>query len=380
VFHGENPYAVLAPVPGLSFANVFSAQSNAPTIAYLPFWPLIIGLLYGVYSVVGFGNRFAYYFLLKQPEIAGDIILAYLLYSYMSSRKPAASKWVLAFWTFSPFTIIISGIWGMFDALAMAFVMLSIMAADSVKRSFWAGMSIFVKSIPVIYAIPSMLRKTTKPWSIVLAALFPALFSIVAIVVMGWPLSTATVTLASTANKGGESMSAWDLFFYLSLLGVMPSLPSYVYEALGLVWIPALAIFTAIAYRKFRFEQDNAVVQSMILLTLAFLIFKARIVEQYAVYLLALSVIDVALWNPQRKRLLQATMGVVMIYLIVNNYFLIRFLSPTYPDYTQIEAFLSQAIGPIRYALNFAAGTTFTILNICYMTAIMRSGAKSLGK
>jgi hypothetical protein len=377
VVHGENPYGLLAPVPGLSFASVFSAKGNAPTIAYLPFWPLVTGLLYAAYSLVGFGNRFAYYFLLKQPEIAGDIILAYLLYTYVSSRKPEASKWVLTFWALSPFTIIISGIWGMFDALAMTFVMLSIMTAESVKSSFWAGMSIFVKSIPVIYAIPSMLRKTIRPWAIVLAGLSTALLSIVVIVAMGWTLSTAAVTLASTVGKGGESMSAWDLFFYLNSVGVLPSLPSLAYQVLGLVWIPALVVFTVIAYRKFHFDEDRALVQSLILVTLTFLIFKARIVEQYAVYLIALCLIDVALWNPQRKWLLQATLSVVMIYLIVNNYFLVRFLSPIYPGYVEIEASLSQAIGPLRDVVNLIAGTTFTILNVFYMAVIMRG--KSVG-
>ena len=83
--YGGNPYMPLAPVSGLSFANIYSSEASA-TIAYLPFWPLITGLLYTVYSAVGFGNSFAYYFLLKQPVIAGDIILAYLLYSYISSR------------------------------------------------------------------------------------------------------------------------------------------------------------------------------------------------------------------------------------------------------------------------------------------------------
>ena len=84
--HGGDPYAVLPPVPGLSFANVFSAL-NAATVAYLPFWPLVTGLMYVIYSFVGFGNRFAYYFLLKQPIIFGDLALAYLLYSYASAKN-----------------------------------------------------------------------------------------------------------------------------------------------------------------------------------------------------------------------------------------------------------------------------------------------------
>ena len=55
--HGGDPYGSLPPVLGLSFANVYSSQNSA-TIGYLPFWPILTGLLYIVYSKVGFGNRF----------------------------------------------------------------------------------------------------------------------------------------------------------------------------------------------------------------------------------------------------------------------------------------------------------------------------------
>jgi hypothetical protein len=128
VVHGVNPYAPLPPVTGLTFANIYSPQDSA-TIAYLPFWPLVTGLLYLVYVAVGFDNRFAYYFLLKQPIIAGDMSLAYLLYSYISSRtsRQGPSLWAARFWALSPFTLIVSGIWGMFDSLSMCFILASIM-------------------------------------------------------------------------------------------------------------------------------------------------------------------------------------------------------------------------------------------------------------
>lgn len=88
--HGGDPYGILPPVPDLSFSSTFSEQNTA-TIAYLPFWPLVTGLMYATYSLIGFGNRFAYYFLLKQPVIAGDVGLAYLLYSYVSAKQPRRS-------------------------------------------------------------------------------------------------------------------------------------------------------------------------------------------------------------------------------------------------------------------------------------------------
>jgi len=127
-----------------------------------------------------------------------------------------------------------------------------------------------------------------------------------------------------------------------------------------------------VAFKRFRFDTDYGIVQSLLVVTLVFLIFRARVTEQYAIYLFALSAIDVAVWNPKRKKTLLLMMAVALIYLISNNYFLIRFLSPINPNFLQIESALSQSIGPIRYALNFLAGTLFTLLNVWYLVAILR--------
>jgi len=373
ISHGGNPYGVLSPVAGLSFADVFSA-TNGPTIAYLPFWPLVTGLMYVIYSHLGFSDRFAYYFLLKQPAIVGDVSLAYLLYSYVSAReRTGRSMWVLRFWLLSPFTVIISGIWGMFDSIAMVFVVVTMTSANYVKRGIWTGLGIFAKSIPLIYAAPVTLKEMRKPWVFFTAIALPTLLSLGIFAIFGWPISTVSGTLISTASKGGESMSLWDLFFYFVYLGVMQPSPT-VYQILGLLWVPALVAITVWAFRRFRVETDYGLVQTLLVITLAFLVFKARVTEQYSIYLFALSAVDVAVWNPRRKGMLLATMAVVLIYLVVNNYFLIRFLSPVYPNFTQVESVLYQMIGSVRYAVDFLLGSIFTILNISYLIALLKPG------
>ena len=370
--HGGDPYNSLPAVAGLSFANIYSVQNTA-TIAYLPFWPIITGVMYTVYSVVGFGNRFAYYFLLKQPVIFGDISLAYLLYLYILSKtsKQGRAIWALRLWAFSPFTVLISGIWGMFDSIAMSFILISLMAASSWKRGFWVGLGVFTKGIGILYAIPATFRNEKGFRALVLAVLLPAVASFLTIFLMGWSLSTAATTLLSATGKGGSSMSAWEVLDYLVYLGLQPTSPPTLYRVLGFVWIPVILAFTLLAFRKLGFETDYGLVQSALLVTLAFLIFKARVTEQYTIYLLALAAIDVAIWNPERKRLLIITMAVAMFYLIVNNYFLLRFLSPVYPDYAKFESALGQ-YDLIRRTVLFASGTAFTILNILYLTSIMK--------
>jgi len=380
--HGGDPYGPLPPVLGLSFANVYSSQNSA-TIGYLPFWPIVTGLLYSVYSIVGFGNRFVYYFLLKQPTILGDVTLAYLLFSYISSRtaKQGVPIWALCFWLFSPFTIILSGIWGMFDSIAMSFIMISIMTTNFAKRGLLSGLGIFAKSLTVIYAIPTTFGKTRSWWPVFLAIALPTLASILTITGMGWSLSAAMGTLASTIGKGGAlgSMSAWDVLALLFYWGIYPPLSQNFYRILGFIWIPAIAAFTIVAFRKFGFETDFGLVQSMLVVTLAFLIFKARVTEQYSIYLVALGVLDVALWNPQRKRLLTATVATTLFYLVLNNYLLVRFLSPIYPNYPEFENMLSQ-IEPIRVTLLLVSGIAFTWLNLRYLISILTSKQSPTGR
>ena len=175
-------------------------------------------------------------------------------------------------------------------------------------------------------------------------------------------------------------MSVWDALFYLNYLGFLAPLNPLVSWILGVIWFPALVALTLVAFRKFQLGTDYGLVQALILLTLGFLIFKARVTEQYAIYLLALSVIDVVLWNPERKRLFQATVVVTFVYLLVNNYFLVRFLSPVYPSFTDVESALSQSIGAVRYAVNFLCGSIFTFLNVWYAIAVLKKKPLSDGQ
>jgi hypothetical protein len=77
VARGYTPYDATPVAPGLTFSPVFTGTNHA-AIGYLPLWPLLLAAIYLLYTVVGFGTPFAYYFLLKQPMILGDFALGYL--------------------------------------------------------------------------------------------------------------------------------------------------------------------------------------------------------------------------------------------------------------------------------------------------------------
>lgn len=77
VSQGSNPYSFFEPVPGISFAFL---NSRLPSVGYLPLWPIILSFLYQVYAALAVSNRFILYFLVKQPEIVGDVLLGYAIF------------------------------------------------------------------------------------------------------------------------------------------------------------------------------------------------------------------------------------------------------------------------------------------------------------
>jgi len=370
-FHGVSPYGILPSVPGLSFADVFSIAGTA-TIGYLPFWPFVTAAMYALYTLVGFGNPFVYYFLLKQPIILGDMALAYLLYRVVSVERPEKGLWAAAFWSFLPLSIIFSGVWGMFDSLAMSLVLAALLSTSASKRSVLSGLATFAKSIPLIYAIPLTLGKPRRRWGIFVAVLIPAALTVVVSYLMGWPLLSVIGVVGSTLGKGGGSMSWFWIIGYLQYLGVLSPQPLDVLGVLGYLWVPAVLVGTVLAARAFGLQTPTAVIRVMLVTTLVFLIFKTQINEQYSIYLLSLGVLDVCLIQPKRLKLVLATAATVMVYLVTNNILLLRFTAPVYPLVTVLDFALDLQYAYYRYTIELIAGVAFTLLNVIYLALIWR--------
>src|SRR3989441_8566653 len=151
VSQGANPYtAYFPPVPGLSFA--FLNQSLGG-VGYLPLWPLIVAGLYRVYVVIPGANRFVLYFLLKQPPILADVLLGFLMHRAIVRWSVNAEVALrgLKFWMFFPYAIIISAIWGMFDAMVAVLVFAFLLSTDAVKGYALIGLGILLKWLPLIY-------------------------------------------------------------------------------------------------------------------------------------------------------------------------------------------------------------------------------------
>ena len=376
VVRGLSPYAPLPLAPGVSFANDFGGIFHA-AIGYLPFWPILLGGIYELYSGVGFGNRFVYYFLLKQPIIFADVMLAFALFVYVKRTNPDLAPKVLALWLFSPITIIVSAIWGTFDSMAMLPVMMALLSPPGRARSAWDGIAAFVKSIPVIFVLPLSYSRENRWANLAIALGVPVLLSVVIIYIAGWPVTgqqyTVITTLANTLQEYGFPLSLWGTWVFLNTMNVVSNSTFQSVIGWGVyLWIPAVVVASLLASRWFGSDTEHGVVQSLLFITLTFLLVRGQVNEQYSIYLLALLLIDVALWSPQRMRLFYAVTGVVLAAIVTNNILLIRFVAPIYPNVLQVETNLIASVNELRNVLLYLEGLAFCGLNIWYMAALIK--------
>ena len=371
VANGMSPYLPMPYVDGLSFARDFGGPGLDPLIGYLPFWPALLGGLYKVYVLLGSPTRFLYYFLLKQPAIICDVLLAYYLYRFVEKRGSNLSSFALKLWLFSPLNIVLSAIWGMWDAIPMLLLVFALSARPGAYRGVWSGLATFAKSIPIIYAIP-MARGPKPLRNLALALGIPVFASLAIVWLSGWQIASFQIAVQSTLARGGSSLSLWETAYYLNSLGLLSNSVLSVFQMTGYVWIPAVAIATILAYRWFGFETERGMIQTLLVITLTFLMLRGVVNEQYSLYLFALAVIDIALWSPQRRRLLLVGIAAVVLFNATNVVLFIRYVTPIVPQALAIEANLVANVNAVRNGLLFLEAVVFWMVEIYYFYCLAR--------
>ncbi len=359
---GGNPYSIFQPIPGLSFAYL---NTPLPSVGYLPLWPLILAGLFEVYAALGVTSRLLLIFLIKQPEILGDMLLGYGLFKGILRFGGTidAAKGALGFWMLCPYPIIISAIWGQFDAL-VAFLWVSFLFIQfPIRRSILLGSGVLLKFFPAIPLLYYLLRSRLASWRIVaLTVIVPVSFTLLAFPILGWSFQPIFQTLQADTHGVPAGMT------YTRLIGEPFILPivnkiSNLFIITGLLWIPAILIASILALKLFPKPTAEDTMQSTMLITICFFLTRWSVYEQYMIYLLAFLLIDVALWHPQRRGLLRVTWILALVFLIINNLLFIRFLGPSIPAAVDFDYFLDNVsiISELRYLLLDVFGIIFSI-------------------
>ncbi len=328
VAHGMNPYVSFwPPVPGVSFAFL---TSTLPSAAYLPFWSALLGELYRFWEVVGGGNRFALYFLIKQPPIVGDLLSAALLYGLVLrwTGRADAALGALTFWSLFPYAIIISAIWGQFDSLVVAAILAALFYREPIERNLMYGLGIFVKLLPAIYLPLEFFRsKGTRRMTFLVALALPLALTALVFVAEGWQFAGIFATGKSQTYGGGGGMNLAGILTSPPFSSAIDAVP-YLYTALAYLYVPGVIVAGWVAARWIRPNDPRTELRAVMLVTTVFLLLRWGLYEQYMVYLFALMALDIAAFHSDRRTFLTYLWALSLVFLLVNNDLGARFVTP----------------------------------------------------
>jgi hypothetical protein len=371
VGQGTDPYtAVWPPVPGLSIAYF---HRNLTTAAYLPFWSLYTAAAYHGYLAVGGGNRFVYYFLLKQGPIAGDVVTAYLLYRVVDRATGDALRALSAagFWSFFPYAILISAVWGQFDAIAVAVVLASVLAMDPPRKNFLYGLGIFIKWVTAMFLPFEVFRRTGRArlW-VVLAVVVPAALTAVVFASLHWGLTGVEGITGGEVGGIGGGMNWARLVSPYGPLALKGSL-TYVDFGLAALWIPGVIVAGWMLARDLPARGPGAEIDAVVGIVTVFLLLRWGLNEQYMLYLFAPFLVDVMVFHRDRRALFATIVGLCLTFLVINNTLLVPFLAPLGPQYQAWFYAANNAPfwGPLRlWTLNLLAVlVTITLAQLAYI-------------
>lgn len=368
VYHGSDPYTMLEPVYGLSIPGT----GLLPSIAYPPAWALIQALIFGLYNATSLQNRFLYYLFLKQPMIFGDFIVAAELYFILKQYDGLSARRAFYFWMLSPYTIIISSMWGMFDQLALALILASMIKINSLLKSSAAStFSALLKGLPIIFLPPIAFYNRSRGSAVLYIVVSVSLFVVLTLLPYAffkdWNIRGLVASGTDTIHKVGNAMN-YEVVF--SSVTMYYTIPTDVYNLLRIIayaWIPALFVAYFICMKNKR-NSFNYLVLSSLFTVLTFFLTAAQVNEQYATYFIALGLLDINLNGASTTKWFRGVWASSTLYMFFNNVYLIRFFAPVLTQEGSLEKVLTTGIpGLVRTSLLVASGLSFTYFSVRYL-------------
>jgi hypothetical protein len=371
VGRGTDPYTSFWPqVPGLSIAYF---QRSLTAAAYLPFWSLYTGAAYQGYLALGQGNRFVYYFLLKQAPIVGDLVTAYLLFRLVdrwSGNRGLAVR-AAAFWVLFPYAILISAVWGQFDSIAVAVVLGAVLVEDVPRKNVLYGLGILLKWVTAMFLPFEVFRRRGLPrlW-VGLALLVPLTLTGLVFLALHWGFNGLGGLFVSESVGIGGGMNWARLvspFGPLSVVGNAP-MATLLFETL---WIPGVVVVGWIAAGRLDVTRPATELDAVLAVVTVFLLLRFGLNEQYLLYLFAPWLVDVMVFHRERRPLFAAFVALGLTFLVLNHTLLVPFLSPLGPQYQAWFYAANNAPGwdPLRlWALDaLAVAITALLVRLLYV-------------
>lgn len=335
---GQNPYV------GQDLSAVFHHVGfrTLTTVGYPPPWPLALGVIYRVVHVAT-SNVLVYNLAIKLPVIAANLGLAYLVGAVLKNlgTDPATTRRAWVFLLLNPLLLYFGAAWGQIDALVALGSLGALVLLTRERRDGSAGLlalSIAVKptALPILPAAVVYLGGTSRSQAkaVRYAAVFAGgvlVFAVLPFAVFAW--DPATVVRHFNAHFVMTGTLSW---MTVVRLFRDPLLMQGHWWLLGLLWIPALAVATAVTVRR-GVDGFDGLVRTSTALVLVFFLTRTWLAEPNVVLLLPLVLILTSLGELDRRAL--TAIWVIPLLFTVFNASPLQLLFVAFPD--AMEASLS---------------------------------------
>lgn len=268
--------------------------------AYPPLW--LYWLVVARISYLIFQNLNFYVFMIKLPIIASDLMIAILLYKLGEFLNLKTRKKILLVvaWILNPLPIFISSIWGMFDSLAVAFMMVSLLyllKKRVVTSSTLLGIGTSIKVFPAFILLPTLFylsRKLRLNFNkIIKQCLIPFSF----------PLLLASIPYLNSLNSYVSSMlfqfSHIGIFSYWSFVSIFLK-----FNYLGYIMFSLFLILSFLSCIKLFNKKQlhyQVLIKSWLITLMLFLVTSPKVSPQFMLWVLPLGFLIISITNDEEK-------------------------------------------------------------------------------
>jgi Gpi18-like mannosyltransferase len=302
IFHGQNPYALS------SFGLV-----------YPPLWGFVCGIVYASFAATQ--SPFVFNFLIKLPIVLADLTLAKYIRKFVLERtkNEKTSKEAMILYLFNPVTIILSGIWGMFDSIPVFLTLLStifLFKRQYVRSSLFLGIAIAFKGFYPAMLLPMFLYLVKNEVKIRGLIKYLVLSVIVPFIVSAPFLAADATAFVNMTVIHFEHRQLSNLTYWFAIRLAF----SQNQDLVSFVAFASFATLFSMAYLYLMKQAKlNMVMLSISQIILAFFLTSPTVNEQYLVWLLVPLIVYATIEDHRIKLFLYALTVIDTIFILANT-------------------------------------------------------------
>jgi len=261
--------------------------------AYPPAW--LYWLILTTFIGKLYPNLNFHVLMIKLPIIISDILVGILAYRIAARLgfDEKKSLLIMGIWLFNPITYFMSSIWGMFDSIAVLFMLISIkyiIEEKYIRSAVAAGIGIAVKILPALILLPTLahLLKSGKldlrNFVLKIALPVAAVFLVISTPFLTTPIEYFNALFHHTKSVGG--------FTYWIAVSTLVNLSNFWF-------IPFIAflVITIYIYRKIKVGVDeDGYIDACAATVAVFLATSPKVNIQYTLTLIPLLLLSKSFW------------------------------------------------------------------------------------